>query len=103
MTPIVVFAHAGLGTYAARAVFIVSVGDRHLPEGVERALRNVGPAVLAALTASLLTADRLPEFLVSVPEVAGVVAGVVVAVWRRGLIPAFIAGVGVFAALEWLL
>lgn len=103
MSPLLVFVLAGVGTYAARSVFIVSVGTRHLPEAAERFLRNVGPAVLAALTASLLTADRLPEFLVSVPEVAGVVAGVVVAVWRRGLIPAFVAGVGVFAVLEWIL
>ncbi len=96
MSPLLVFVLAGIGTYTARAVFIVAVGDRHLPEKAERLLRNVGPAVLAALTASLLTAGRLPEFAGSLPEIAGVAAGILVAVWRRSLFPTFIAGVTVW-------
>lgn len=96
MSPLLVFVLAGVGTYTARAVFIVTVGRRELPLRAQRFLINVGPAVLGALTVSLLTADRLPEFLVSLPEVAGVIAGVLTAVWRRNLFPTFIAGVGVW-------
>lgn len=73
---------AGLGTYGARSVFILGVGDRPLPPIVERALLYVGPAVLAALTASLLTNPRgVGAFLESVPEVAGTIVGVIAA-WR---------------------
>lgn len=96
MSPLLVFILAGIGTYTARAVFIVTVGGREIPPRAQRFLLNVGPSVLGALTVSLLTADRLPEFLMSPPEMAGVIAGVLTAVWRRSLFPSFVAGVGVW-------
>ena len=36
-------------TYTMRAVAIVALAEREIPVNVERVLRNVGPAVLAAL------------------------------------------------------
>ena len=70
MTAFWVILLAGIGTYAARAVFIVGVGERELPPVVERGLLYVGPAVLSALTASLLTSpDGLAAYLENVPEV----------------------------------
>ena len=104
MTAFWVFVLAGIGTYAARAVFIVGVGDRELPPVVERGLLYVGPAVLAALTASLLTSpDGVAAFLESTPEVAGTIAGVAAALRFRRFDVSFVAAVTVFFALTALL
>jgi branched-subunit amino acid transport protein len=103
MTAWIVFAVAGIGTYLSRGLFILMVGDRVLPEKVERGLRNIGPAVLAALTASLLTTDGLGVFLTSVPEVAAMVTGVIAGLWRRSFTASFTAAIIVWAALSFLL
>lgn len=103
MTAWLTFALAGLGTYLSRSLFIILVGDRPLPPRAVRALRNIGPAVLAALTASLLTSGRLVEFATSPAEVAGVVAGVAVGVWRRSFGWSFAAAFGAWALLTLLL
>ncbi|HSJ27683.1 MAG TPA: AzlD domain-containing protein [Acidimicrobiia bacterium] len=97
------FGLAGIGTYLSRSLFILVVGDRPLPAGVERGLRNIGPAVLAALTASLLTSDRLGEFLGSVPEVAAVIAGIAVGIWRRSVGWSFVTSFTTWATLTLLL
>lgn len=100
MTAWIVFAVAGLGTYLARAVFILAVGDRKLPDSVERALGNVGPAVLAALITSLVLTDGVVDFLTNVPEVSAVVIAVFVA-WRtRNFIWTFLAGMTVLWVLQ---
>lgn len=44
----------GVGTYLARASFILALADRQLPESLRLALQFVAPAVLAALVVSLL-------------------------------------------------
>jgi branched-subunit amino acid transport protein len=97
------FALAGLGTYLSRSLFILVVGDRPLPAAVERGLRNIGPAVLAALTASLLTSHRLGEFVGSLPEVTAVLAAIAVGVWRRSVGWSFVAGFTTWATLTLLL
>ena len=43
----------GLMTYSMRAVVIVAMANRTIPPSVARALRSVGPAVLAALAVNL--------------------------------------------------
>ncbi len=93
---------AGVGTYLARSSFILAVGERRMPDAVERALRNIGPAVLAALTASLLTSDGLGEYLTDVPEVIATGVGVGVAWWRRSFVAAFVAAIAVLWVLRWL-
>lgn len=103
MTAWVVFTVAGLGTYLSRSFFILIVGDRVLSSRAERALRNIGPAVLAALTASLLTTDGLVEFVTSVPEVAAVVAALAAGLWRRTFVAAFLAAILVWASLSVIL
>ncbi|HVR31779.1 MAG TPA: AzlD domain-containing protein [Acidimicrobiia bacterium] len=100
MTAWFVFAAAGLGTYLSRGVFILLVGDRVLSSKVERVVANIGPAVLAALTASLLTTDGLGAFLGSIPEVAAVVAGVIVGLWRRTFVTSFLVAIVVWAGLS---
>ena len=89
---------AAIGTYFARSGLILLLADRALPASVERALGNVGPAVLAALTINLAVgADGLGG--VEFAEVAALVVAGVVAVWRRNLIWTFVAGM----ATLWLL
>lgn len=63
MTAFLVFASAGLVTYLLRGAFILALGSRRLPDVVEVALRYVGPAVLAALTTSLLVSDGVAAYL----------------------------------------
>ena len=90
-TALLVLLVGSLGTYLARSSLILLLADRSLPVSVERALQNVGPAVLAALTVNLAVGG---EGLGSV-EVAEVVALVVasaVALWRRNLIWTFVSG-----------
>lgn len=103
MTAWLTFAIVGVGTYLSRGVFILAVGDRVLPARLERGLRNIGPAVLAALTSSLLTSDGLGQFLGSTPEVAAVIAGVVVGLRRRTFAAGFLATITVWGVLSLLL
>ncbi len=104
MTAFWVILLAGIGTYAARAVFIVGVGDRELPPVVERGLLYVGPAVLAALTASLLTSpDGVMAYIENIPEVVGSIVGVLAALRFRRFDVSFVAAVAVFFALTALL
>lgn len=81
-------------TYAMRAGVIVAIADRTLPAPVERALRNVGPAVLAALALNLAAGGGGAVALD--PDVAAaLIASGVVAWWRRSVIWALLAGMAV--------
>jgi branched-subunit amino acid transport protein len=59
----------GIGTYVTRAVFILALAKRRIPDGVLLALQFVAPAVLASLIVDLLTSGdggvalRLPEVI----------------------------------------
>ena len=88
---LLVLAAATLGTYFARSSLILLLADRELPVGIERALANVGPAVLAALTINLAVGS---DGIGSVPvgDAAAVAVAAVVAVWRKNLIWTFVAG-----------
>lgn len=89
-------------TYVMRAGVIVAIADRTLPTPVERALRNVGPAVLAALALNLAASGGGAVALD--PDVAlALVASGVVAWWRRSVIWALAAGMVVLwvAGLIW--
>ena len=95
---LVALACAALGTYLARSGLVLLLADRTLPASVERALQNVGPAVLAALTINLaLGTDGLGG--VEFAEVAALVVAAAVAVWRKNLLWTFVAGM----ATLWLL
>jgi branched-subunit amino acid transport protein len=100
VTVLVVMVLAGIGTYLARASFVLAVGDRRLHPALERVIRNVGPAVLSALTASLLFDEGVVEFLRNVPEVASALVAVVLA-WRfRNFLVAFGGSVVVLLVLS---
>lgn len=88
---LVALACGALGTYFARSSLILLLADRSLPASVERALQNVGPAVLAALTINLAVGS---EGLggVQFAEVAALVVASGVALWTRNLMWTFAAG-----------
>jgi branched-subunit amino acid transport protein len=89
---------AALGTYFARSSLILLLADRTLPVGIERALSNVGPAVLAALTINLAVgSDGLGS--VEFAEGAAIVVAASITIWRRNLILTFVVGM----ATLWLL
>lgn len=95
---LLVLAVAALGTYFARSSLILLLADRTLPVGIERALTNVGPAVLAALTINLAVgSDGIGS--VEFAEVAAIVVAAAVTVWRRNLIWTFVTGM----ATLWIL
>jgi branched-subunit amino acid transport protein len=96
MRDFLVFLGAGLGVYGARASFIVIVGDRSLPDWAERALRNVGPAVLAALITSLLLTDGFGPFFGD-PAKVGAVAVSLPTAWKtRNFVWTFAVGLAAF-------
>jgi branched-subunit amino acid transport protein len=85
----------GIGTYAMRAVFIVALANKRIPDAVLVALRYVGPAVLTALIVTLLS-DDAGNVSIGLPEVAGFVAGGAVAYRTRNQIWTLFAGMAVF-------
>jgi branched-subunit amino acid transport protein len=103
VTAYVVFVLAGIGTYLARSFLILAVGERALPDSVELALRNIGPAVLAALATSLLTADGLADYLTSAPEVAATLVAIAASWFTKRYVVSFVAAMAVLWTLQWLL
>lgn len=79
-------------TYAFRAGGIVLLADRGLPAPVARAMRHVGPAVLAALVASIAAVGPDGSTGVGVAEVAALAATAIVARWRSNLLVGLVAG-----------
>lgn len=96
MRELVVFAVIGIGTYLFRGSFLLLIGDRVLPGWAERLLGNVGPAVLAALTTSLLLTEGVAAFVTDPARVAAVLVAIPVAVKTRSFGPTFVAGMSVF-------
>ncbi len=93
-TALILLAACSLGTFAARSSLILLLADRSLAPPIERALKNVGPAVLAALTINLAVGtDGVGS--VEVAEVAALVVAAGVAVWRKSLSWTFLAGMAV--------
>ena len=84
---------AALGTYAFRGGLILLLADRTLPAGIERALQNVGPAVLAALTINLAVSGEGGGMIdVDAAEVVALIVASGVAIWRKNLMYTLIAG-----------
>lgn len=81
------------GTYLMRAGPALLLADRELPTVVQLALRNVGPAVLAALVAVTVAATGDGDGTgVELAEVVALAAAGAVAWWRRNLIWSAAAG-----------
>ena len=88
-----VLAVCALGTYLFRASVILLFGDRIFPPTIERALRNVGPAVLAALTVNLAVSGGSGSSVEIIgAEIAALAVACGVAVWRKNLLWTLAAG-----------
>lgn len=81
----------GAITYGMRAVVIVALAGRAIPVPVERALRNVGPAVLAALAVNLAAGGEGGPHL-EVAEAAAMVVAGLTGWWKRNLLFSLFAG-----------
>lgn len=92
----------GLLTYAARSGPILFLAGRQLPVVVERALRYVGPAVLAALSVTLI-ADGGTASGIAAEEWAALGVTILVAALTRNLIVTLLAGMSALWLLLWLL
>ena len=95
---IAIVALVAVMTYVMRAGVIVALAERTIPVPVERALRNVGPAVLTALAINLAAGGESGPSLELAEAAALVVAGGV-AWWGKNLIWTLLAGM----ATLWLL
>ena len=92
----------GLGTYLSRASFILIVGSRSVPPRLERALRNVGPAVLASLVGALMVGEAGGSGLSFSPELVALAVAIVVA-WRtRNMTWTLFAGMLAVWILGWV-
>lgn len=87
---------AAVVTYSSRAIGIFMLAERRVPLVIERALRYVGPAVLAALVASIAAGDDGAAPSLDVPEALALVAAALVAWWRRNVLWSLGAGLGTF-------
>ena len=99
---IVIVVIVGAMTYSMRAVVIVAMANRTIAPAFERALRSVGPAVLAALAINLAAGGDGGPDLAAAEAIALVVAGLV-AWWRKNLIVTLLAGMTTLWLLSWLL
>lgn len=93
---------AGAITYATRAGLILFLADRPLPANITRALRYVGPAVLAALTVNLVAGGRGVDGIEGA-ELIAVAVGIIAAITVRNLIVALGAGMIALWIALWLL
>ena len=102
MTAFVATLVVGIGTYITRAVFILAMAKRRIPDGVLLALQFVAPAVLASLIVDLLiNGDGGVAF--GVPEVIALGAGGFVAFKTKNHILTLLVGMTVFWVLRWIL
>jgi len=98
---IAIVAIVGVMTYSMRAVVIVAMANRRIPPSAERALRSVGPAVLAALAVSLAVGGEGGPSL-EIAEAAGL-ATASLAAWRtRNLIVTLLVGMATLWLVTWL-
>ena len=89
----------GIPTYLMRGGVILGLGDRSIPPLAERALRNVGPAVMAALVVNLVAGGEGGFDAVTVAEVAGIVVAVLVAIWKKNLVLTLVCGMATLWAI----
>ena len=80
MSPLAQVLIVGVGTFLMRASLVTALAGVTIPERVERTLRLVAPAVLAAIVAQSLFLDDGSARSFSSWHVGGLVAAL--AVWR---------------------
>jgi branched-subunit amino acid transport protein len=101
MTMWIVVIAAGIATFAMRFSFVALFGRMGIPVPLERALRYVAPAVLAAITLPAVVAPggTIDPWNVYVP--AALIGGI--AAWRtKSIGAAILVGLPALWLLEWL-
>ena len=91
---------AGIGTFAMRASFLVFAHRlADVPPGVQRLLRQIPPAALAAIVVPALVRPEGAIDLLQPRLLAGVVAGLVA--WRtRNIALTLAVGIGIVMVIE---
>jgi branched-subunit amino acid transport protein len=85
MTPLLMFAIAGVGIYAIRLSGVTLLGgDRQLPDAATKALRLVAPAAVTAVVASAVMLDHGDIRAFSAWHLAAV-AAIALAAWKRNI------------------
>lgn len=102
MTTFIASLIVGLGTYVSRAVFILALAKRRIPDPVMVSLQFVAPAVLAALVISVLTNDD-GTVAIGIPELGAFIAGGAIVYKTRNHILTLVVGMTVFWALRAML
>ncbi|MFQ5523300.1 MAG: AzlD domain-containing protein [Acidimicrobiia bacterium] len=95
MTAFLAILAVGVGSYLLRAVFVLSLAKRRIPDALLVALQFVGPAVLSALVVALLIDDR-GRVVAGLPEVAAFLVGGLVAHKTRNHVYTLVVGLSVF-------
>lgn len=103
MSPWVIVLIVGIGTYLIRLSFVGILGDREIPTAVERPLRLVAPAVIAAIAIPELVApvDAIDISFGNLRLLAGLVA--IVVAWKtRSIGWTIAAGMASLWLLDWI-
>jgi len=85
----------GIGTYATRALFILALAKRRIPDPLLVALEYVAPAAMAALIVALLT-DSSGEVAIGIPEVAALTVGALTTYKTKNHVLTLIIGMTVY-------
>lgn len=88
----------GMGTYACRAVFVLTFANRKIPDSLLSTLQYVAPATLSALIVTLLI-DKDGALVMGIPEGASLIVGASVAYFTRNHIYTLLVGMGVYLTL----
>lgn len=99
MTAFLVTLAVGVGTYITRAVFILALAKKRIPDHVLVALSFVGPAVLGALVIAVLI-DSDGQVAIGVPEAVALLVGGLIAYKTRSHILTLVVGMVVFWVLR---
>jgi branched-subunit amino acid transport protein len=91
MTPFIVVAAVGVGSYLFRISMLVLAARVGLPPVIDRAARYAVPISFAAL-AAVAIAPRLTVHDTSVPPLAAVLAAIVAVRWTRSAHAALLVG-----------
>lgn len=95
MTTFIASVVVGIGTYASRAIFILALAKRRIPDTVMISLQFVAPAVLSALVIAVLSNDDGTVAL-GIPEIAAFIAGGATVYRTRNHILTLVVGMTVF-------
>jgi branched-subunit amino acid transport protein len=102
MSELVAILIVGVGSYTSRALFIIALANRAIPDWAREVLDFVAPSVLGALVIALLV-DSEGRVSVGAAEAAAFLVGGTVAMKTRNHLLTLAAGMGVFWVVRALL